>query len=325
MANRPSRLVIGCPTISTSTGRYEGRYPLGNAPSPLAGNAADIATAAAALQTSIRLAAAASGAASASGDLTTGGLPLLYSTNFDSMTTGSAPSGGPWVGTGAGPNLGASSTIKVSTAVARSGSKSLEFNFNGPTGGLCEMDLNLGGSYTQFRFDFWLHIPSNYAHSTNSPNNNKFFRIGAVYPVSSGYGRLGASLIQNADGVSSDLEMEWEDLYNHHGGGFTNFPGGTWGDGTVDKFIGPSDLGQWMHVVIDLKCPTALDATDTNPSAWGKLDIYKNGVLVSHNTPNCFHDSGTNFWSYAYLFGATNAPPATQELIYMDDFAMSGS
>lgn len=73
MANRPSRLVIGCPSISASTGRYEGRFPLGNAPSPFAGSASGLVTAHGALSTGIRLAGSASDVVSASGTLASGG------------------------------------------------------------------------------------------------------------------------------------------------------------------------------------------------------------------------------------------------------------
>ncbi len=255
------------------------------------------------------------GADTASGS--SGTYPLIYSTDFDSMTIGSPASGGIWSGTGSGPNTGGSSTILIAAAQSGVG-KAMQFTFSNGNPNLCEMDFNLlGNAYNTILLDYYVWVPTNYAHASAAQENNKFFRLGHSYPVSGGAGRLGASLVRNSDGVSSDLELEWDDLYHHHSGGFDPFY-------TIPLFFGPSDKGTLVHVQILCQNGTALDTAQNNPAAWGVLKVWKNGTLVADQTPNNFSAGMATSFMYGYLFGATNAPYAAVTKIDIDNFAVYG-
>jgi len=184
--------------------------------------------------------------------------------------------------------------------------------FRYPAGGdMAEQRFDLGTSYRDVWFRYWLRVPNNYTHGSRSPSNHKFF-----------------ALWMDAYEGSSPL-LIWEFWGTSNGSSTLGYhfrqTGGSDGPHLDQKpFISvPTDRGRWMQVVIHAKAATSNSSNDgvvelwrrwSNESAFTKLHEY--------NSAN-FTPVSNNGWRYGYFMGWTNAPYAQETEWLMDDLTVS--
>jgi hypothetical protein len=189
--------------------------------------------------------------------------------------------------------------VTVQAGRGTNASYGLQFRFVGVPAGSdsgAECRFDMGALYSEVTIEFDLYVPDGteawggaaYFHRTDSPNNNKFFRLwGSTY---SDREKVGASLWRTASG-GSNTNAEWS-----VGGGIGE--NGT--SGQRAELIGSADLGAWMAVKFYVKAPTA--------STGGIVQIWKNGALLIERANLANYTEGElHAYRYGYLFGAANS------------------
>lgn len=208
------------------------------------------------------------------------------------------------------------SSILYSNTQSHSSSKSIEFYFSAAGGSapcanyLAELDFDLGASYREVTFLYWMYIPTNYAHyASGSSNNNKFMRLSPTNPPSAGTERYGFSTERNSDFVS-DMSAEWDDTL---GGGMTAH--GTF----ATSIISSSDFGTWVKFAWYCKAATA------RTTGLGIIKMWKNDALVISETPDSYDAPNTHNFRYGYLLGAVNSFRSGDTRFYIDDMTVWGN
>lgn len=182
------------------------------------------------------------------------------------------------------------STSIVSAAVGgRSASNVLDFFFEGGATGqdsFSEARFDLGVIYPEIGIVFDLYIPPNYNHRSDSPNNNKLFRLWTA-----DYGeneKVGGSMRSEGGYSSAGLDYRVAP-----GGGMHTTEGGA-----TSSFITASDKDTWVEITLNARAATS--------EVDGVLEIRKNGVsFVNHVMTNAF--DAQHGYRYGYLLGWANS------------------
>lgn len=236
---------------------------------------------------------------------------LVYFDDFESAQPGESV-----VGRGAsGFTWSDAANVAASDENAASGTRAARFTFSAGEGeSWSQLWFDLGGDHRAVTLAFRLYLPNGEeayggaAHRLRNRANNKLFRLWPDSPAAYGSGeKLGASTWgSDDDDAAATMMGDWsEDGTAAVGPGFTVAP--------VASFFGASDRGQWMDLRIEIVAPTA---KGSGPAA---LRTWKNGVLVSEETPDDFTEGEPHAYRFGYLLGTANSGFDEETLLFVDD------
>ena len=246
----------------------------------------------------------------------------FFEDGFESGDLSATQNGFQWLG---------GAFIQVSTNNPKTGSYSLQFNFqpaDGDGDAIAEQRFDMGALYKEVEIEFDLYIPDGtepwgsaaYSHVADSPSNNKFLRLWASdagNTAPNGYNsveKVGASLWADGDGGSTFI-FDW----NQGGGGVG--PKNT----TIPGFISPSDRGTWINVRMYFKHATYYDGSSSTAGD-GRVKLWKNDALLIDDPMDNFSATGAgdHAWQHGYLLGYQNSAQASELNLHIDNLKFSG-
>lgn len=205
----------------------------------------------------------------------------------------------------------------VVTSEAMDGSHTLRFLYPA-TNYMSEQRFDLGGAYKDIWFQYWLKVPINYSHSTQSPGNRKFFALWMDDYSSKGNGPTIAWEFWRDSEGSSVLAFHYSD------GGYTTM--GVHQQYT--PFISvPADRGRWMEVTLHVKASSSSSSNDGVIEMWRRWrnEAPSQRKLI-HRTTNAdlaIPSGGPNGWAAGYIMGWANASYAEDTQWLLDVFTVS--
>lgn len=197
------------------------------------------------------------------------------------------------------------------------GDVSMRFNY--PAGEYqSEQRFSLEDAHTDLWIRFWLKVPINFKHSSNSPTNNKLFALWMDGYSSKGDGPTAFWTFWHDGSGGSTL------AYHYARGGYTVANAAK----EQTSFIRyPEDQGRWMQIVMRVKAASSSSAND------GIMQFYRRWADESSFT--LFHDhrsadiappSGGPFgWKAGYFMGWSNPGYAQDTEWLLDDLVISRS
>jgi hypothetical protein len=224
-----------------------------------------------------------------------------------------------------------SNNTSVTTQIARSGTRSLRFRFEGGSSGAdswAEQRFNLGQDYKELYIEFYAYYPNGseglgakYVHRNDTgTNNNKFVRVwkGDQNDGNNGYSSYwikgGAST--TPDGGGSRLIEE----YGWNGSGVGTGPGSAPDAASIDDFITAAQLGKWTHFKVHVKAAT----TGQNN---GVIEVWRDGAKLASSTNLPWYPTNgqASAFNYGYLLGWANSGFASETNVYIDDVRITTS
>jgi len=210
--------------------------------------------------------------------------------------------------------------VPVSSDRARSGSYSLRFSY-GPNAvgadATAEQRFNMGRNLAEVWIEYYLWVPSNFAHRNDAPGNNKFFQIwNTTYGSGSGTWQAGYEYERLTDSTSSIRPMSSKEF-----GTNAKFVTST-GLGHPDSgkpFIGSSNPlrpGYWTQIRLQFSRSSASLATD------GIMRIWIDGVMFAEMTNGPFRNYeniGETVLRNGYFLGWSNSGFTEATCFYIDD------
>jgi hypothetical protein len=212
--------------------------------------------------------------------------------------------------------------VVVSSDYAYSGSHSLKFIY-GPDADLgdssAEQRFTLGRNLTEIWIEYYLRIPENFIHRTQTSGgiNNKFFRMwGDAY---SSANKVGMSSIYTASFSEGNSGIGFEYNYKAWADGLNGFGPPGFRSGHA-PYGGDSMQGQWTRVRMHYKMVTATDADNALMELW----FNNTKVLNFTNVPQKY-DTAKPYWNAGYLMGWANSGYLEQTSFYVDAIKLYNS
>lgn len=186
--------------------------------------------------------------------------------------------------------------VAVVLAPDSSGDYALRFRYGPDATGAdssAEQRFALGRDLTQLWIEWSVWVPSNYAHRSESPGNNKFLRIwGNNYGAGN---KVGCSMYRNTLTPPSIIQFEAVNK--------------AWGPGVGVGVISTGEspvfgdvLGEWIQYRAQMKLVTAANADN------GVWRLWQNGVKVMESTTlPTKYDPTYPYWNAGYFFGWSNS------------------
>jgi hypothetical protein len=161
-------------------------------------------------------------------------------------------------------------------------------------------------------FEYWVYIPSNYEHRSQTPDNNKWWMI-----TDSDKDWHVRALLESWRG-NLDRARPMHGPLNEPGDHYS--ASSEWGMATPDGFIAAGDRGRWVQLRFHVRVS---DAGQTN----GVWRMWKNGLRMVNETqvPNASLDGTTRYFREGYLMGWSNSGFTQRTDIVLDDFKLYGS
>lgn len=218
----------------------------------------------------------------------------------------------------------ATSEGRVKDWTAKSGENSLRFRYSAGSP-WTEQRYDLGSSYPEIWFSYWIRIPTNYYRElgTNGGKNNKWFNI-QMAPMS-----------QYQDKTVSRVEMqEWS---NGAGGMKINiqFRNGSNGkyksSNSYPDFVTPDDAGRWMLLTYHLKASSTTTSTDGILRMYRKWEDETSDTLINELIDiNVGIGAGSissnrKGWAAGYIMGYANDPYKNDTEWLFDSLTISSS
>lgn len=180
---------------------------------------------------------------------------------------------------------------------------------------MAEQRFDLGKAYPEIWISFWLKVPINFTHPSNSPTNQKLFRLWMDGYSQHGEGStIGLSFRSNGSGGSNFFAKTGSGDYSVVGGDVGKTP-----------FITvPDDRGRWMKIVIHAKTETQPGAKDGIMRVWRKWEneaVY----TLTHDLADLPLKQATTEpgFRHGYLMGWANAPYEKDTEFLIDLFSVS--
>jgi hypothetical protein len=174
-----------------------------------------------------------------------------------------------------------------------------------------EQRMDFGRDMSHMCMEYRVHIPSNFAHRNESPNNDKWFMSWreTYSDVTNGTWRCGFEFMTNSSttpnsfirGMSSRWDYNsWESSGPNYSptGQFTPFIGGT----------GPVQINAWNTIRIEMKAATSSSGTDGIQRMWvnGGTPYFSITTGRFHNYPTGTHPADA-WLGWCYFLGAFNS------------------
>lgn len=202
--------------------------------------------------------------------------------------------------------------------VARDGAVSLRFEYSPGVNSWSEQRFSLDAALPEVWISYWLRVPTNFRHSSNSPSNNKLFALWMDGYSSKGDGPTVIWEFWNDGAGGSKL------AYHYSPGGYVT----AGGHRQHTQFIRyPDDQGRWMKIVMHVRAASGDGAND------GVIQLYRRWENESSFT--LFHEDtnadiappagGPNGWKAGYLMGWSNPGYSETTEWLLDDFKLSAS
>lgn len=178
-----------------------------------------------------------------------------------------------------------------------------------------EQRFDLGGSYPEIWFSYWMRVPDNYNHrSGGGAGNTKWLALW----TNNYEDRTGITTVWEywpAGNGSSEIAYRWvgpEGPTAHQG----NAP-----------FINPqTDRGKWMHIVHRIRLSSAPGAADGVLQMWVKKQGASTYTQLHNRTNAVIRPAGGgNGFRAGYLMGWSNSGWDQETTFYLDDFKISRS
>lgn len=208
------------------------------------------------------------------------------------------------------PNSAGISKPAGESWAAIEGQNSLLFNF--PAGETwSEQRFNIGAVLDDLWLGFWLRVPENFTHNSNSPNNNKLLAIWMDDYSSKGDGATVIWEFWHAGSGGSRLAVHYSSgNFRSAGPHLQQTP-----------FISvPEDRGRWMYILVHLRPSSDRVSANGIIEMWRKWD--------NESVFQKFHEvydaviprpvSGPQGWNAGYLMGWSN-PTYDQETNWLLD------
>lgn len=201
---------------------------------------------------------------------------------------------------------------------AKDGQISLRFDFPAGKGGWAEQRFSLDAPQTELWTRYWLRVPANFKHSSNSPSNNKLFALWMDNYSSKGAG-------------PTVIWEFWNDGSNGSNLAYHYSPGGhrTAGSHKQRKpFIQyPVDQGRWMQIVMHVKAASGPSMKD------GVIQLYRRwadeaSFTLLHDDQNAdiaAPAQGPYGWQAGYFMGWSNPGYAEATEWLLDDLIISNT
>ncbi|QWV91838.1 polysaccharide lyase [Geomonas oryzisoli] len=246
---------------------------------------------------------------------------VFFKDGFESGDKAHTENGAKW--------LSSSSTVTISSDIARTGNKSMKFHFAGVPLGQdddAEQRFSLGSARPDVYIQYYVFFPLNYVHRNDSPTNNKAIML---WDEEANYtwarAKMGAHLWYNSAGdalspfTGLDFNYSPPQLTCKTGSGsntsidsislaISNF--GKW---TLDKTF----LGRWLCFEWHFKLDSG--AGD------GALEFWVDGVKQFGQTNMKWNGApcSPGYFKTGYLFGWANSGFDVDTDIYVDDVTFS--
>jgi hypothetical protein len=201
---------------------------------------------------------------------------------------------------------------------AKDGDVSLRFDYPSGTNSWAEQRFALSSAREEIWIRFWLKVPINYKHSSNSPSNSKLFALWMDDYSSKGAGPTVIWEFWNDGAGGSKV------AYHYSPGGYRTANSHK----QHTSFIRyPDDQGRWMQVVMHIKAASHVDANDgvirlyrrwADESSFAKLHEDTKADIAPPS-------SGPEGWKAGYLMGWSNPGYDQQTEWLLDDFKMSST
>lgn len=212
--------------------------------------------------------------------------------------------------------------VTVSSAIARTGSKSLRFQYLGSAtdDAWSELRFDLGKAYSEVTIKWYLYFPNGtegigprYVHRNMTPGNNKLVRLWGNNPRTDSTGAIlggGASLFNLSATGDSKIGLEYWSTYV---GQVTKEMDTYFGSKTA---ITDAERGRWIEFVYHAKAA----ASRSNPN--GIIEIWCDGKQLFNATNLDIYpgDGYLNAFTAGYVLGWANTGFTTTTNIYVDDF-----
>ena len=180
-----------------------------------------------------------------------------------------------------------------------------------------EQKFYLSEPQQEIWIQYWIRVPTNYAHTDVSSNNNKFFAL--WMDEYSGKG-AGATVFWNTWRDDSDGGSKLAFSYNE--GGYDRSSGQI----RHVKFIEvPEDRGRWMQVLYNIRASSTADSSDGYVAFWRRWEGEQEFTRLQEVTDIklMVPPGGPNGWSAGYLMGYANATYAEDTEWLIDDFVVA--
>lgn len=240
-----------------------------------------------------------------------------YSDDFEGTAPNSTPDKFFWLG-----NI--FSYGRVSSAVAKSGSKSMIFDYPAGWNTSIEERFELGSPTREIYVSFWWRVPTNFTHYSNRPSIGSNSKLLSIWMDGYSYQGMGPTVVWVFWG-SEDIPLS-SDLAVHYNPGA--MPGNSENTSVTSEskqlqpFITvPQDRGRWMHIVCYAKASTARGSND------GVIETYRKwegetAYTRLHRVDDADMPSpanGPNGWKKGYLMGWSNPGYDDPTNFYIDD------
>lgn len=199
---------------------------------------------------------------------------------------------------------------------AKDGDISMRFRYPSGSNSWAEQKFSLDNAHPEIWIRFWLKVPINFKHSSNSPGNNKLFALWMDGYSSKGLGPTVIWEFWNDGAGGSKL------AYHYSPGGYRTANGHK----QHTQFIRyPDDQGRWMQIVMHVVQSSGDAAND------GVIELYRRWADESsftrlHNDQNADvapPAGGPYGWKAGYLMGWSNPGYSEPTEWLLDDFAIS--
>jgi len=219
--------------------------------------------------------------------------------------------------------LGAAGSVTPSSDTARTGTKSLKFQYPATSSGsdsTSEQRFSLGSARNDVYIRYYIKFPSNYTIRNEEPGNNKFIEIWGEEPnygtdtqlagseawaTTSGVMQLGPTAYMNS---AKALSYVAGSSYNH-----------IWWHGVLNSWtLTSNDLNKWLCFEWHFKKDTG--------TGNGSLEFFVDGNKKWGSTSLSFAGAPTaSYFKTGYLMGWSNSGFNQNTAIYIDDVVISDS
>ena len=219
----------------------------------------------------------------------------------------------------------------VTDAAARSGTYSLGYIFGPDLDGLdsrSQSGFNLSSDgLGELWLEYYLYVPANYVHRSQSPANNKFFSLFQRNQSSDASRILFDFETDNNGGEGSDLFAQ-SVLSTATATDATHVTGDTGYPGTdiIGEAGSPMVLGDWNRIRIHLKAATGASAADGEQELWINTTKVFQATGRQFGYPNIpgslWYGTFPAVVDNCYLLGASNSGFEELTIFYVDDIAL---
>lgn len=181
-----------------------------------------------------------------------------------------------------------------------------------------EQRFSFSKAHPEMWIRFWLKVPINFKHSSNSPTNNKLFALWMDEYSSKGDGPTAFWTFWHDGASGSDL------AYHYSPGGYrtANSPK------EFTSFIRyPEDQGRWMQIVMHVKAATSTSSNDGVMRFWRRWADEESFTLIhDHRSADIgIPSGGPSGWKAGYLMGWSNPAYAEDTDWLLDDLVFSST